>query len=180
MGSLDPRRCATPQAVAKLQTERPVAARREESSGPGVGGVEAGRQALANDSTSGRLLGAEADQEGFGGGLRDPPKDSRPKRPGGAGGKRLFLGTEWSGAVAGRRQERRRKRNGGAWNDGFREVEPVRQFGAAGGLCPAGRICQAAPTGAEQGRCGCPRRKGSAPRSRRGGKDFSPGPGVRE
>ena len=37
MGSLDPRRCATPQAVAKLQTERPVASRREERSGPGGG-----------------------------------------------------------------------------------------------------------------------------------------------
>lgn len=30
-------------------------------------GVEAGRQALADDSTAGPLLGAEADQEGFGG-----------------------------------------------------------------------------------------------------------------
>ena len=79
MGSLDPRRCATPQAVAKLQTERPVASRREERSGPGVGGVEAGRQVLAGDSMPGRLLGAEADQEGLGGGPRDPPKDSRPK-----------------------------------------------------------------------------------------------------
>ena len=104
-----------------MQMGTAVAARWEERSGPGVGGVEAGRQALADDSMPGRLLGAEADQEGFGGGLRDPPKDSRPERPGGAGGKRLFHGTEWSGAVAGRRQERRRKRNGGAWNDGFRE-----------------------------------------------------------
>ena len=31
------------------------------------GGVEAGRQALADDSTPGRLLRVEADQEGFGG-----------------------------------------------------------------------------------------------------------------
>ena len=61
-----------------------------------MGGVEAGRQVIAGDSMPGRLLGAEADQEGFGGGLRDPPKDSRPKRPGGAGGKRLFHETKWS------------------------------------------------------------------------------------
>ena len=58
MGSLDPRRCATPQAVAKLQTERPVAARGEERSGPGVGGVEAGRQALADDSMPGTAPGS--------------------------------------------------------------------------------------------------------------------------
>jgi hypothetical protein len=92
MGSLDPRRCATPQAVAKLQTERPLAARGEERSGPGVGGVEAGRQALADDSTAGRLLGAESGQDGFGrrpGGL---PKDSRTERPGGAGGSGCFMG----------------------------------------------------------------------------------------
>ena len=37
MGSLDPRRCATPQAVAKLKMERPVAASlREEESDPGM------------------------------------------------------------------------------------------------------------------------------------------------
>ena len=75
-----------------MQTERPAAARGEERSGPGVGGVEAGRQALADDSMPGRLLGVEADQEGFGGGLRDPPKDSRPERPGGAGGSGCFMG----------------------------------------------------------------------------------------
>ena len=92
MGSLDLRRCATPQAVAKLQTERPVAARGEERSGLGVGGVKAGRQALAADSTPGRLLGAEADQEGFGGSVGGLPKDSRPERPGGAGGSGCFMG----------------------------------------------------------------------------------------
>ena len=138
-----------------------------------MGRVEAGRQALADDSTRGRRLGAEADQESFGGSLGGLQKVSWPERPGGAGGKRLFHRTEWSGAVAGRRQERRRKRNRGAWNDGFREGQPIRQFRAAGGLCPAGRISQVAPTGAEPGRCGCPRRKGSAPRCRRVGKGFS-------
>ena len=173
MGSLDPRRCATPQAVAKLQTARPVAARREERSGPGVGGVEAGRQALADDSTSGRLLGAEGRSGSFWRKPRGPAKGFQNGATGRARGKRLFRGTEWSGAVAGRRQQRRRKRKGGAWNDGFREGQPIRQFRVAGGLCPAGRICQAAPTGAEPGRCGHSRRKGSAPRSRRGGKGFS-------
>ena len=98
MGSLDPRRCATPQAVAKKENGTACGRAGEERSGPGVGGVEAGRQVLADDSMPGRLLGAEADQEGIGGGLRDPPKDSRPERLGGAGGEAVVSrdGVEWS------------------------------------------------------------------------------------
>ncbi len=174
MGSLDPRRCATPQAVAKTEngTARGRTKGGKERSGrggsgsgpPGFSGRLHARTAPGSGGRSGRLWwGSEGPAKGFQAGAT-----------GGAGGKRLFHGTELSGAVAGRRQERRRKRNGGAWNDGFREGLPIRLFRAAGGLRPAGRICQAAPTGAEPGRCGCPRRKGSAPRSRRVGKVLSP------
>ena len=52
------------------------------------------------------------------------------------------------------------------------EADQKSSDGSVGGLSEFSRP---GATGAEPGRCGCPRRMGSAPRSRRGGKDLSHG-----
>ena len=123
----------------------------------------------------GRLLGVEADQEGFGGGLRDPPKDSMPQRPGGVGESGCFMGrsgvepsrvADRSGGGSATEEQGMTASGRGRRSDSFE--------GQEGFALPGESVRLHRPV-RSRGVAGCPRRKGSAPRSRRGGKDFSPG-----
>jgi hypothetical protein len=170
MDRLDPRRCATPQVVARNENESgPRPANQipwQERSGPAGWGVrKEGAGLRERAARRGRLLGGAADQTSSTGRRALPCREdlSGGPAPCGAWQERSGPGMEGVQALADDAMP--------GWLLGA-EADQKSSDGSVGGLSEFSRP---GATGAEPGRCGCPRRMGSAPRSRRGGKDLSHG-----